>query len=299
MKSVSVKKRKKISPGSLLFDLVIYVALIGLFVITFYPMWYVVVASFASSKEVALSYGLMLWPKDIVLGAYKLVFSNMRMMRGLFNTVKILAISLPINLIMTMLCGYFLSCTNMLWKKPIAALILLTMYFGGGLVPNYLNVKELGLFNTHWALILPGCLSVYNSIICKTAIEGIPHSLVESAYIDGASDFQVMWKIITPLIKPTMAVLCLYYGVATWNSWFNASIYLTNEALYPMQYVLQQLLRAGSQLAQNVAAGDDFDQYAETIKYAAIVVGTVPIICVYPFLQKHFAKGVMIGAVKG
>lgn len=293
-----MKKIKRISPGSLLFDLAIYVALLCLFVITFYPMWYVVVASFATSKEVALSGGLLIWPKEFVTGSYKLVFANKSLMRGFLNTVKILLISLPINITMTMFCGYFLASTNMFWKKPIALMMLFTMYFGGGMVPAYLNVRELGLYNTHWALILPGALSIYNAIICKTAIEGIPSSLSESAYIDGASDFQVMWKIIAPLLKPTLAVLTLYYGVGTWNAWFNASLYISEEELYPMQLVLRYLL-TNAEKAQNVAGGDDFDQYAETIKYAAIVIATVPIVCVYPFLQKHFAKGVMIGAVKG
>jgi putative aldouronate transport system permease protein len=176
------------------------------------------------------------------------------------------------------------------------------MYFNGGLIPSYLNVRELGLHNSHWALILPTVLSVYNAIICKTAIEGIPSSLSESAYLDGANDIQVLFRIIMPLIKPTLAVLVLYYGVGHWNSWFTASIYLEESELLPIQNILRAVLdtsEGGRTGSTGVTGMDGTDAFAEAVKYSAIVISTVPILCVYPFLQKHFAKGAMIGAVKG
>ena len=187
--------------------------------------------------------------------------------------------------------------TKALWKKPIIYMILFTMFFNAGLIPQYLNVKDLGLHNTIWALVIPGALSVYNANICKTAMEGIPYSLHESAYIDGAGDMTVLFKIVMPLMKPTMAVLLLYYGVAHWNAWFNASIYIKDDNKLPAQNILSAVLIENSSLAEGV--GDAYNAYADAMQYAAIIIITVPILCVYPFLQKHFAKGVMIGAVKG
>lgn len=293
------KRRKKIKAGDLVLDLFVYSILIFMAVVTFLPIWHVVIASFSSSTDIALNQGLMLWFKKIDLGAYQLVFKNESLMNGFKNTLLYLAGSLPLNLLLTVLCGYFLSCTNMMWKKQLAGIVMFTMFFNGGLIPNYLNIIDLGLLNSLWALILTGTLSVYNAIICKTAIEAIPESLKESAYIDGANDFQVIFKIILPLIKATLAVLTLYYGVAHWNAWFYASIYLKNEELFPVQNVLRSILIANAQSQDATQAVDEFNSYAETIKYAAIVVSTAPIMCVYPFLQKYFAKGALIGAVKG
>ena len=174
------------------------------------------------------------------------------------------------------------------------------MFFSGGMIPAYLNVRDLGLYNTLWSLILPGAMSVYNAIICRTAIEAIPDSLEESAFIDGANDLVIVFRIVLPLIMPTIAVLLLYYGVGHWNAWFNASIYLKDNEKLPIQNVLRAVLIANSNILNSAAAeNDQVNQFAESIKYAAIVLTTVPVLCIYPFLQKYFVKGVMIGAVKG
>lgn len=290
-------KLKKIKPGDLILDIIIYLFLIVFSVICLYPMWYVIVASFTDSTTLMGNSDFLIWPEKVILDAYKLVFQNSMFLNSFMNSVKILLIALPINIVMTMLCGYFLSCTGMMWKKQIGFFIMFTMFFGGGMIPNYLNIRSLGIYNTVWALILPGALSVYNSIICKTAIEAIPPSLPESAYIDGANDFHIVFKIILPLIKPTLAVLLLYYGVGHWNSWFSASIYIQDSSKLPVQNILRSILLANNDLEG--LSGDTYNSYAETIKYAAIVISTVPILCIYPFLQKYFAKGVMIGAVKG
>lgn len=291
-------RKKKINPGDLLMDIIIYTILIILFIVTLYPVWFVIVASFSNSADVALSGGLLLWPKNFVTAAYGMVFNNARIMTGFKNSVLILLLSLPINLFLTLITGYFMASTNVMWKKYIVMMLLFTMFFGGGMIPKYLNIKSLGMLNTIWALVIPGAVSVYYSIICKTALEALPGSLAESAFMDGANDFQVLWHILVPLIKPTLAVLTLYYGVGHWNSWFNASIYLRDETWVPVQNVLRSILLVNSDLAQNVT-GDQYDDYAETVKYAAIVISTMPIMCIYPFLQKYFTKGVMIGAVKG
>lgn len=292
-----MKKRKKLTMEDLVMDSIIYVILIALVVVTLYPVWYVLVASFSSSSALLKNPGLLLWPKEFVLGSYKLVFQNGLLMGAFKNSLLILALSLPINMVMTMLCGYFMANTGMFWKKPLVAMIMFTMFFSGGLIPDYLNIRSLGLYNSIWALVLPGALNVYNAIICKTAIEAVPDSLRESAYIDGANDFQIIFKVIMPLIKPTLAVLLLYYGVTHWNSWFNASIYIKDNAKLPVQNIIRSILLANSDLTG--MSGDDYNAYAETIKYSAIVITTAPILCVYPFLQKYFAKGAMIGAVKG
>lgn len=289
--------KKKFNWGNFIFDFVIYTLLIGLVIVTLYPIWYVIVASFSTSTDIVVQGGIMLWPKKFDFGAYRMVIDNQDIWNGFKNTLLVLLGALPINLVMTVMCGYFLSCTGVLCKKPLTFLILFTMFFGGGLIPNYLNIKDLGLYNTRWALILPGALSVHNAIICKTSIEAIPDSLKESAYIDGANDFHIIFKIIVPLIKATLAVLALYYGVAHWNSWFSASIYLKGDEMLPLQNVMRSILLANKQ-AEDLGM-DNFNTYAETIKYAAIVVSTVPIMCVYPFLQKYFTKGALIGAVKG
>lgn len=291
-------KKKKMIASDLFLDVAIYVFMILILIITLYPMWYVVAASFASSTELIKNPGLMLWPENAAADAYKLVFENPKFLSGFTNIIKIMALGLPINLILTLLCGYFLACRGMVWKRPISLFIMFTMFFNGGLIPGYLNIRSLGIYDTIWALVLPAALSVYNAIICKTAIEAIPESLSESAYLDGAQDFQVLFKIIVPLIKPTLAVLLLYYGVGHWNSWFHASIYIRDEMKLPLQNILRQLLLENQNLAE-ANQGDYYNAYAATVKYAAIVVSTVPIMCIYPFLQKYFVKGVMIGAVKG
>lgn len=279
-------------------DITVAVVLIALAFVCLYPMWYVLVASFTSSTELARNPGILLWPKEFVTGAYQMVFKNPLLMRAFSNSIKILLLGLPINIVMTLLCGYFLSCTGMMWKRPLAAMLMFTMFFSGGLIPGYLNIRSLGLMDSIWALVLPGAFSVYNAIICKTAIEAIPDSLKESAYIDGANDFKIIFKIILPLIKPTLAVLLLYYGVAHWNSWFPASIYIKSNENLPVQNIIRSILLVNSSLS-GASEGDAYNAYAETIKYAAIVITTVPVLCIYPFLQKYFAKGAMIGAVKG
>ncbi len=291
-------KFKKKSGSDLILDLVVYTLLVLIALACLYPMWYVLVASFTDSTELSRNPGILLWPEKFVANAYKLVFENPLFTVAFMNSIKVLIVGLPINIFLTLLCGYFMSCTGMMWKKAVNAMVLFTMFFSGGLIPTYLNVKSLGIFNSIWSLVLPTALSVYNAIICKTAIEAIPDSLKESAYLDGANDFQIIFKIILPLIKPTLAVLLLYYGVGHWNSWFNASIYITDSTKLPVQNILRSILLANRELAGS-GSSDTYNAYAETIKYAAVVVSTFPVLCIYPFLQKYFAKGAMIGAVKG
>ena len=283
--------------GEKIADVCIYAVMLLLMLAMVYPVWYVIVASFSNSTEIAKNPGIMFWPKTFELQAYRMVFVHPMFRRGFLNTIRILAVGIPLSMFLTLLCGYFMSLKGMKLKGILVGLITFTMFFGGGLIPDYLNIKSLGLTDTLWSLIVPGALSVYNAIICKTAIQALPDSLSESAYIDGASDIRIMFQIVTPLIKPTLAVLTLYYTVGKWNNWFSASIYIRKEELMPIQNVLRGILLSNSQ--DDGLRGDQYDKFAETIKYAAIVISSIPIMCIYPFLQTYFTKGVMIGAVKG
>lgn len=295
---MKIKNKIKKTNEDRVVDIVVHVILAVLVIVCLYPVWYILVASVSSSTHVLKNPGLLLLPDKISFEAYRLALQHPLLSAGFWNSIQVLLYSLPINIVLTLMCGYFMASTNLLFKKPIVGMLLLTMYFSGGLIPSFLNVKDLGLYDSIWALVLPSALSVYNSLICKTAIEGVPSSLRESAYLDGANDIQILFKIIVPLIIPTLAVLVLYYGVSHWNSWFAASIYIETPAKLPIQNILKSILSNAAGLSSE-GMGDTFNSYAESIKYSAIVIATVPIMCVYPFLQKHFTKGVMIGAVKG
>lgn len=296
-----VKKQKmKTSLGDKIFVVINSAILICLCIITLYPIWYVFCASMTSNTYLVSHPGILLWPHEMTFGAYKLAFSHPLLLSGYSNTLIILAVSLPINILMTLFAGYFMASKDVMFKPLLQGLIMFTMFFSGGMIPAYLNIRDLGLYNSLWALILPGALSVYNSIICKTAIESVPESLKESAYIDGANDVIILFRIIVPLIKATLAVLLLYYGVGHWNAWFNASIYLKDNEKLPIQNIMRAILIANSNVLNSAAAeNDQVNQFAEAIKYSTIILTTVPVLCIYPFIQKYFVKGVMIGAVKG
>ncbi len=290
----------KKTTGEILFDFANGAILIALAFVTLYPMYYVLVASFTNSTDLLANPGALWYPLNPTLGAFRLAFSHPLLLSGYKNTLIILAASLPLNIVMTLFCGYFLAAKNVFFKRPILAVIMFTMFFNGGMIPAYLNIRDLGLYDSLWSLILPGALSVYNAIICKTAIEAVPDSLHESAYIDGANDLLIIFRIVLPLIMPTIAVLLLYYGVGHWNAWFSASMYIKDNYKLPIQNVLRAVLIANSSVLNSAGtASDQTNDFAETIKYAAIVISTAAVLCVYPFLQKYFVKGVMIGAVKG
>lgn len=297
-----MKRRKKYKKEDIAFNLCNYLFMTFMAIVTAYPFYYVIIASISNGKALQAFKGILLKPVgEITFGAYHRAFEHPLVLSGLKNILLVLLLALPVNIIMTLICGYFMACKDMMFKKPIVMFILFTMYFSGGMIPAYLNVRDLGLYNHLSALIIPGCLSVYNAIITRTAIEGIPESLTESARIDGAGELTVLFKIIFPLLKPTIAVLVLYYGVGHWNSWFPASIYIKDNALLPLQNILRSILLDSTKFVESTAVSEtgQLDTYIESIKYAVIVISTVPIICIYPFLQKHFTKGVMVGAVKG
>jgi putative aldouronate transport system permease protein len=283
-----------------IFDLAIYAGLLVLAAATLYPLLYVAFASFSEASQLVSHKGLLYKSLGFNLDAYKSVLSNPSIWIGYRNTLIIIVLGVAVNLFITALGAYVLSRKNVLWNKAFIFLIVFTMFFNGGLIPFYLVVKHVGLINSIWAVIIPFAVNTFNLIIMRTAFTAIPDSLEESAKIDGANHFTILFRIILPLSMPVMAVMTLYYAVEKWNGWFFASVFLKDRELYPLQLFLREILLANStdSMAQGADAGDLF-QIGVTIKYATIMIATVPILCVYPFVQKYFVKGVMIGALKG
>lgn len=244
--------------------------------------------------------GLLFWPLGYSLEAYVQVFAHPLLARSYLNTVFYVVVGTTINLIMTFHGAYVLSRRNLYFKKHMMIMITITMFISGGLIPNYLLIVDLKLLNTPWALLLPGAIGTYNMVMMRTYFQGIPFELEESARIDGASDIRILYQIILPVSTPIIAVIGLYYGVGHWNSWYNAMLYLTNRDLYPIQLVLREILIEGSMDAlEDSAINSTWKAVEETLKYATIIVATVPVLCIYPFLQKYFDKGVLVGALKG
>ena len=269
--------------------------------LTAYPVYFVLIASISDPTKMVANYGLMWLPHfPLSLTSYRMVFRHSLLLSGFGNTLFIVIVGLAFNMVLTVLGAYLLSLKNSLLKKPIAYLILFTMYFSGGIVPGYLNIKSLHLMNTLWALILPGAISTYNMLIMRSAIGALPDALMEAAKLDGASHFQRILNVVVPLTGATYAVLMLYYAVGHWNAWFNASLYIQSPSRFPLQLVLRQVLILGedSEIASGMDAGSEIAA-STVIKYALIVISTVPIMLLYPFLQRFFVKGVMIGSVKG
>ncbi|MFD0717557.1 carbohydrate ABC transporter permease [Paenibacillus sp. GCM10027626] len=265
-----------------------------------YPVIYVLISSVSSPDLLLQSRGFLFFPQGFQLDAYKVVFQNPNLGQAYFNTLFYVVAGTLLNVFFTSLAAYALSRQNVMWSNPAMMLIVFTMFFSGGLIPNYLLMGELGLLNTRWAILFPGLISTYNLIIMRTSFQGIPVSLEESARIDGASDFTILFRIILPLSMPVVAVMILFYGVTHWNAWFNAFIYLRDRGLQPLQLLLREVLIQNNtdSMMTGVGSGDKMP-IGETIKYAMIAVSTIPILILYPFLQKYFVKGVMIGAVKG
>jgi putative aldouronate transport system permease protein len=273
-----------------------------LILVTLYPFWHVAMSSISNPSALIIHSGPVFIPiGGFEVGNYGLVFKNPMIPLGYSNTIKYLVIGTTLNLIMTMFCAYALSRKHLMLRNHLMYLIIFTMYFSGGMIPSFLLVKSLGIYDTLWALVLPGSISTYNMIIMRSAFAGVPDSMEESAKLDGANDMIILFRIIIPLCMPTIAVMILFYGVGHWNSWFSAMIYLKTRAKFPLQLVLREILLANTASGETMvdtAAGDKIP-LAETVKYATIMVATVPILAVYPFLQKYFIKGIMIGAIKG
>ena len=245
--------------------------------------------------------GLLGVPLSPTLVAYKTILKTNLIWTGYLNTIIIIVFGVTLNMVMTILAAYFFSRKGLMHSKKLFLFVLFTMFFSGGIVPTYIMMKWMRLLDNLLVLILPVAISTNNMIILRTAFYNVPDSLEEAARIDGAGNLVILTQVIMPLIIPTMAVIGLYYGVSHWNSWFSASIYITNKKLFPLQLVLRELLISHDSALMSEAMEAEMAKKAmlsETVKYCAITVATVPILCIYPFLQKYFVKGVMVGAVK-
>ncbi|MFD0677353.1 MULTISPECIES: carbohydrate ABC transporter permease [unclassified Paenibacillus] len=281
------------------FDLINMIFLTLLMIVTLYPLLYVAFASVSDAGNLMAHKGILWRPLGLSLDAYTNVFRNPMILKGYGNTLFVVVVGLLFNILLTALGAYALSRKSLQYRKQLMLFIIFTMFFSGGLIPFYLTVKGVGLANTLWALIIPQAINTFNLILMKTAFEAIPDALEESAKMDGANDFVILFRIILPLSMPVIAVMLLYYGVSHWNSWFHAMIFLQDRSMYPLQLILREVLLQGEASSNLGAADGDAAMLSVTLKYATIIVATVPILLVYPFLQKYFVKGALIGAIKG
>lgn len=293
---------KRQTTGDKAFD-VINCILMGLIVlIILYPLWFVVIASVSDANEV-IAGKVLLWPKGVSFKSYEYVFKDPMIMTGYKNTIIYTVLGTTINLIMTVLAAYPLSRKDWVGRGFFTTVVMFTMFFSGGTIPTYLLMNSLGIVDTIWVMVLPGAVSVYNTIVMRTFfVNSIPHELQEAAQVDGCSNTRLLLQIVLPLSMPIIAVETLYYGVAHWNAFFNALIYITDSEKYPLQLVLRSILIQNQQSQDMMGDLDtisDRIMLAETIKYALIIVSTLPMMILYPLLQRYFEKGVMVGAVKG
>ena len=295
--------RQQLKPGDMAVDIVIALLLAVILLAVIYPLWFIVVASL--SDQGAVSSGrVTLWPVGFTLAGYQRVFQDARIWTGYGNTVLYAVLGTALNLVVTMPAAFALSRLEFKPRRVLLFLFTFTMYFAGGLIPNYLLYKQLGLLNSMWVFILPGALSVWNLIIARSFFEtSIPEDLHDAARIDGLSYFGYFMKIVIPLSSAIIAVIGLYYFVGHWNDYFTGLIYIRQEAKEPLQNVLQSILLANQTNQMGTGNGGQNvlqqQQLADQIKYGVIIVSTLPLLIIYPFLQKYFNKGVMIGAVKG
>lgn len=298
MKSTRIKE----SRGDQVFNFVNYTMLCLFTLSVLYPLIYVVSASFSSSAAV-ISGKVWLWPVDISLQGYEAVFKDKRIWVGFANSLYYAVVGTIINVIMTLIAAYPLSRKDFYIRNTVMALFVFTMMFGGGLIPNYLLIKELGMIDTRWALIIPGVMSVMSVIIARTYFQTtIPEELLEAAHLDGCSDYKFLVKIVAPLSGPIIAVLSLFYAVGHWNTYFAALLYLKSADLFPLQIILRDVLVKNSfdeEIITDVVGAAQREGMRELLKYSLIVISTIPVLVVYPFIQRHFVKGMMIGSLKG
>ena len=280
-----------------------YIFMTLLCIICIYPLWYVLVASLSDPVLLYMQRGILVWPLgEWSIRGYQLVMENPNIPLGFRNTLIYLGIGTFINMLITTMAAYGLSRKDCYWNGKIMKLIAFTMYFAGGLIPFYLMVKNMNLLDTYSGIILPVMVNTWNLIVMRTAFAGIPDSLEESARLDGANDWTILWRIFFPLAQATIAGIALFYSVGWWNNWFNPSIFLSSKSKYPLQLVLREILLKNdtSAMTQVGSIGQSQqEQYRMLVKYCTIIVATVPILIVYPFLQRYFVKGVMVGSIKG
>lgn len=309
MSSVAVIKKSTIkeSKTDRIFLAIIYAMLIFALVIVAYPLIYIASAS-VSDPSVVNSGEMWLWPKEVTFEGYTTILRNKDIWRGYINTIVYTVVGTSVNLFVTIPAGYVLSRKDFPLKGIFTRMMVITMFISGGMIPSYILVNNLGLTNSMWALILPGAASVYNIVVTRTFFQSsIPDELTEAAIMDGASNFKIFSAVVLPLSKPIVAVMALFYGVGHWNQYFEALLYIDDRSKYPLQMVLREILvlqdlSSNPSTMMSEATAEYLNQQqnlSAIIKYGVMIVATLPIIMVYPFLQKYFVKGVMLGSLKG
>ena len=266
------------------------------------PLYHVFAAALSNPAYLAKHDGVVLWPIGFTLKGYELVLKNPNILNGYLNSFFYVVVGTSINILFTSVGAYALSRKKVLLATPIMMMITFTMFFNGGLIPFFLVIKGVGFLNTRLAIIIPYAISVWHLIVMRTSFQGIPDSLTESAKIDGANDWRILFQIVIPVSKALVAVMVLFYGVGHWNSWFPAMIFLRDRAKFPIQLFLREILISAdtnSMVSFLTMQAEDLDFYRPLVQYCTIMVATVPILCIYPLLQKHFVKGVLIGSIKG
>ena len=287
------------SAGDQIFDIVNVLLVLLLTLIFLYPMWFVFVASISNPARLMVHTGIMLWPDGFSLEGYREVFTDPDVLTGYLNTLFYVGVGTVFSMFMTTLGAYVTSRKDFYFRKLVLPFIVLTMYVNAGLIPDFLLVRYLGLYNTRWALIFPAAIGTWNLIVMRTSFLQVPTGLEESAKIDGANHWTILWRIIFPVTKATFAVISLYYVVGKWNSWFNAMVYLQDRTKFPLQLFLREILVANSTSSEGmIGGGGEYYRLDQLIKYCTIIVSTVPVLCIYPFVQRYFIKGVMLGSLK-
>lgn len=300
MTSAKSLKRQVIGKD-IAFNVVLYAVSICILLVTLYPLYFIVIASFSNPTEVANG-KVWLWPSQFTLDGYKEILSHGEIWQGYWNTILYTVAGTAIGLAVNIPAAYALSRRDLVGRKVITFYFIFTMFFNGGLIPTYFTIRDFHLYNTFWVMVLPFSVIVYHIIIARTFFDSsLPPSLLDAAQIDGCGNLRFFFKIALPLSKAVIAVIALYTAVGQWNAYFNALVYIKDDALKPLQLIIRNILITNQAM---VGAGDglaaqEARRLAELMKYAVIIITTVPIMCVYPFVQKYFSKGVMIGAIKG
>lgn len=299
MKSYKSSRQSAFDIG---FDIVSTLLLIVMLLIVLYPLYFVLIASISDANSISLGKVILL-PKNVDFVGYQRIFQDQRILDGYVNSIIYTVLSAVIGTITTIMAGYSFSRSDLVGRKVLMMIYVFTIYFSGGLIPTYLVVKNVGLLGSPWVVILMGAVSVYNIIIARSFFSSnIPVELYEAAQLDGCSNGRFFISIVIPLSKSIIAVIALYYAVAQWNGYFNALIYLNKQSQYPLQMVLREILLSSQSVQADVTDVDaiqEMQRIAATIKYGVIVVASLPMLMLYPFIQKYFVKGVMIGSVKG
>ncbi|MFC5451622.1 carbohydrate ABC transporter permease [Paenibacillus aestuarii] len=287
--------------GDRLFLAAVYTFLLIALVVVLYPLVFIVSSSLSS--PLAVSAGkVWLWPVDLTLDGYRVVLSNPQVIKGYGNSLLYAFLGTLISVTLTVVLAYPLSRRTFFGRNVLMIFITFTMLFSGGLIPTYLVVKQLGMLDTRWALLIPQAIWVWQIIIARTFFQSsIPEELAEASEMDGCTDLRFLWSVVLPLSKPIIAVLCLMYAIGQWNAYFDALIYLKSQSLYPLQLILRSILILNSAASGNIDAAEQLrrQQFADLTKYSLIVVASLPVLVIYPFVQRYFVKGMLIGSVKG